>query len=76
MSDHDDTFDEEDGDMLDDIEETGVTKHASNNEIDARRRLERLREDKELERLMEGVPDDWNDDLYDVPYDSSNDDLY
>jgi len=69
-NDDDDTFDDiEDDDIFDDIEETETSKYSSRNHLDARRRLEQLKEDKELERLTKGQLGDWYDDLYDDLYD-------
>lgn len=56
----DDTFDiEVDDKVLENYEETEYKKTKARRHIDARRRLEKLKEDKELERLMKGDSLDW-----------------
>lgn len=52
---NDDDFDS-DMEMLDDFED--IDEALSINFVDARRRLEQLREDRELERLINGGYDD------------------
>jgi len=58
----------------------GDRRGASKGHSDARRRIELLKEEKEIERLLNNEIDDWDDDLYDNSYDSSydgyNEDLY
>lgn len=59
--DYDDAFDTEDDDeMLDEYEKIEDEKSIVDKYSDARRRLEQLREDKELERLLKGGFDDWD----------------
>lgn len=59
--DYDDAFDTEDDDeMLDEYEKIEDEKSIVDKYSDARRRLEQLREDKELERLLKGDFDDWD----------------
>ena len=59
--DNDDDFDAGDDDeMLDEFEEIDDEKIIEQVHSDARRRLEQLREDKELARLLKGDFDDWD----------------
>jgi len=65
--DDDDDFDDDDsdadtdgdGDILDDFEEIDDKEITFKDPSHARRRLEQLREEKELERLLRGDLDDW-----------------
>ncbi|MCW8854821.1 MAG: hypothetical protein OQK76_10035 [Gammaproteobacteria bacterium] len=58
---NDDDFDAGDDDeMLDEFEEIDDEKIVEKVHSDARRRLEQLREDKELARLLKGDFDDWD----------------
>ncbi|MDH5765337.1 MAG: hypothetical protein OEZ38_04905 [Gammaproteobacteria bacterium] len=59
--DDDDDYDAEDGDeMLEDFEDIEDPETVLVSHSDARRRLEQLKEEKELERLIKGEFDDWN----------------
>jgi hypothetical protein len=57
----DDDFDEEadDDDMLDDYEDVENAPVSFKDSSAARRRLEQLKEEKALERLLKGDFDDW-----------------
>jgi len=50
-------FDSDD-DMVDELEDIGIDEVISSSNFDVRRRLEQLREEKELERLINGKYDD------------------
>ncbi|MDH5471919.1 MAG: hypothetical protein OEY87_03195 [Gammaproteobacteria bacterium] len=63
IDDDEDDFDEvddEDGAMLEDFDEIDDKEIILKDYSDARRRLEQIREDKELERLIRGEFDDWD----------------
>jgi len=47
-----------DDDMVDEFEDIDIDVTVSNSNFDVRRRLEQLREEKELERLINGKYDD------------------
>ena len=53
----DEDFDSDDG-MVDEFEDIGIDEALSSSNFDVRRRLEQLREEKELERLINGKYDD------------------
>lgn len=68
FDDDDDDFDDDedgdadtdsDGDLLDDYEDIDEKPMQFKDPSHARRRLEQLREEKELERLLKGDFDDW-----------------
>ena len=56
LSDEDDF--EDDGEILDNIDDVEFKLSESGSHSDARRRLEQLKEEKELERLINGKYDD------------------
>lgn len=59
--DDDDDYEAEDGDeMLEDFEDIEDPETVLVSHSDARRRLEQLKEEKELERLIKGDFDDWD----------------
>lgn len=56
----DDDFDDEsDDEMLDDFEQVEIRQISFKDSAAARRRLEQIKEEKALERLLKGDFDDW-----------------